>query len=339
MSKIKQDDTTYNFIRNEEQKQATNNWICTQAKGESILEIECSQGDTVIKLARESKRVVGIDTSLENVERARQFLEKENNYTQNSASFEVRSLLVDLESDRVYDSIIFNNLLYTVTEVKRYIKKAAQLLNDNGRIIITVPFGIKDPNISRKPFYFNELKEFKTESLCITKISYIGEDIGVVLESSDLNSSNELIHKSIQELEEAFMAKEKKYIEQAINIENKSLNSKVTQDLPETKRDPNNINGYFLNKQGKKVTNREYEKITKELAKVKKEMDSFRRMYVKEKKEKVKQGKLLLNAYKKEERLLKTYSSLQDRYHALSNSKLGKLTLKYWAWRRKRRKR
>lgn len=50
----------------------------------------------------------------------------------------------------------------------------------------------------------------------------------------------------------------------------------------------------------------------------------------------------LLESYKKEEKLLRSYQKLLNehekiskKYQALSHSKLGKATLSYWKWRKK----
>lgn len=53
-----------------------------------------------------------------------------------------------------------------------------------------------------------------------------------------------------------------------------------------------------------------------------------------EKNEKIRYMNLLNESYEKEEKLLRSYSKLVDRYTALKESLLGRLTLKYWSFRK-----
>lgn len=79
------------------------------------------------------------------------------------------------------------------------------------------------------------------------------------------------------------------------------------------------------------------EKLQKQNKKqVQKQLIRLQQEVLNEKKKKVKSDELLLEAYSKEERLLKTHSQLLKRYEALKTSKLGSLTIGYWKWRKKR---
>lgn len=63
------------------------------------------------------------------------------------------------------------------------------------------------------------------------------------------------------------------------------------------------------------------------------EINTLRNQLIKEKKEKVTIQEELLFMYEREGKILKSYKNLLRKYNALSNSKLGKLTLAYWKFR------
>jgi len=61
-----------------------------------------------------------------------------------------------------------------------------------------------------------------------------------------------------------------------------------------------------------------------------KELESLKESLIDEKKSKVMIQEELLRMYTEEENLLNSHQKLQSQYHAISNSKLGKLTYVYW---------
>lgn len=51
--------------------------------------------------------------------------------------------------------------------------------------------------------------------------------------------------------------------------------------------------------------------------------------------EKIEYAKQTMDALEREHKLIKEHRSLIKKYHSLSKSKLGKLTIKYWSLRKK----
>ena len=79
-----------------------------------------------------------------------------------------------------------------------------------------------------------------------------------------------------------------------------------------------------------KTHNNFQKKTDKEVATLKAQITSFKARLSVAIKEKIQIREQLLDAYSKEERLLRTYGALLRKYTNLSNSKLGKLQLSYW---------
>jgi hypothetical protein len=68
----------------------------------------------------------------------------------------------------------------------------------------------------------------------------------------------------------------------------------------------------------------------KEIALYTQEIKKLKKQLIAEKKSKIVVQEELLNMYEREERLLNSHGKLLKKYHALSNSRLGKITLAYW---------
>ncbi|WP_165445082.1 class I SAM-dependent methyltransferase [Gracilibacillus phocaeensis] len=66
------------------------------------------------------------------------------------------------------------------------------------------------------------------------------------------------------------------------------------------------------------------------------QIDELQREVLREKKKKLQSDELLLEAYNKEERLLKKHAQILKRYDNLKSSKLGRVTTSYWRWRKNR---
>ncbi|MEK3906132.1 methyltransferase domain-containing protein [Oceanobacillus sp. FSL W7-1309] len=421
-------------------------WVCEQAKGEKILDVGCSQGITSILLGRESKQVLGMDLLQESIDYANEMLGNEAEVTKNYVDFKTANFIdYDFEGQK-FDSIIFGEVLEHITDPERFIKKAAKLLTDDGRIIVTVPFGINDYFDHKKTYYLKGLLDLQDDQLIIKSVEMFGKWIGVVLvkdnesisnttfdtlllnrleqgfydierdlvnQISTLKNQHEKLKKSNNDIEmklkntTAELVEVKTTIEKLDNtnshIEEVNKNLKLSLSKTETENNnrsvelkeqeisirdlsdkleklekqnellqkekvgldqkiidlTNEFNNYyrdsseelstknkrimFLEKkltelrQKDKKQQADMEKLQKQNKKqVQKQLIRLQQEVLNEKKKKVKSDELLLEAYSKEERLLKTHSQLLKRYEALKTSKLGSLTIGYWKWRKKR---
>ncbi|MFC4661439.1 methyltransferase domain-containing protein [Oceanobacillus aidingensis] len=444
-------------------------WVCEQAKGESILDIGCSQGITSILLGRESKKVLGIDLLQESIDYANEMLNSEAEVTKKYVEFRTANFIdFDFEEQK-FDSIILGEILEHITDTERFIKKATNLLSDNGRIIVTVPFGINDYFDHKKTYYMQGLVDLQNKQLNINSIEVLGKWIGAVFvkneaeaitidrkqigqledgfynlernlldqltaaksqkdrlekrnnetqtklkektnEIDELNSTIEELNKTIEHVNEVnenlklsiskteddyndlkslFSKQESDNNSKDIELKQKELLIKdLTYKLEESERknellesektgisqkineltqeiNVSNQNAYdtqlrkdkritFLEqkladfRQKDKKQQNQLKKLQKQSEKmqtqnkkqnnkqVQNQIITLQQEVLNEKKKKVKSDELLLEAYNKEEKLLKTHSQLMKRYEALKTSKLGSLTISYWKWRRRR---
>lgn len=343
-------------------------WICENALGDTVLDVGCSQGITSILLGRESKQVLGIDLLQESIDYANNLLMDEAEITKKYVEFKTANFIDYDFGDHKFDSIIFGEVLEHITDPNRFMKKAVELLQEDGQIIITVPFGINDYFDHKKTYYLYEILKLQTNNLKIKDIKFFGEWIGAVfgkgqnhdsgildlnllsiLEDNFYNLERDLVNDlkeknaSMQDLEQ--LTNEKKQYKREMTEKNEEL-EQLTLKLSHLE---SNMADKQIASTAEKISDKvskkdeQIKKLTQEVKKYKNLENQYKnkilelnREVILEKRQKVKSDELLLESYTKEERLLKTYAQLLKRYEALKNSKLGRLTIKYWQWRRKR---
>ena len=132
-------------------------WVCSQAKGEKILDVGCSQGIASIILAREGKNVTGIDICEESIDFALKCLNDEDAKTQANVNFvctDFISLTKDCES---YDCVIMSEVLEHLADPERFIARTYEILVSGGIYVVTVPFGINEYHDHKRTYYLTEL--------------------------------------------------------------------------------------------------------------------------------------------------------------------------------------
>ncbi len=292
-------------------------WVCSKTYGEKVLDIGCSQGITSIILGREGKHVRAVDISEQAINDAKENLGKEEIDTQKCVTFErANFMLMDIEEK--FDTVILGEVLEHITDVRSFFNKAVSLMKEHGELIITTPFGINDFPDHKRTFYLKDFLTLQSENLKLKEIKFFGKWIGVIYgKNVDVEERVELDLSLLERFENAVFDIERN----AINNENKLR-----------KRISNN----------KDLIQEDSKKSEKEIFAV--ELAEIKELYNQEKLEKAHLQKELIDQYTKEETLLKNYDqlyenmvSLQKRYNNLKNSKLGKLTTKYWNIRKGKR--
>ncbi|QTN00781.1 methyltransferase domain-containing protein [Sediminibacillus dalangtanensis] len=326
-------------------------WVCENSFGELILDVGCSQGITPILLGREGKRVKGIDLLEESISYAKRLLSGESKITQEYVEFETANFINYDFGDEKYDTIIFGEILEHITDPKRFLTQADKLLNEEGQVIVTVPFGINNYFDHKKTYYLQDLLDFQTENLSITEVKFFGRWIGAIFKKSSAKEQLVITTELLKRLEDNFHTLESEYLKQKENLvlknkknlktleENKN-NLKIQEENQETKNALlTDLQKQIANLQETEKKLSEENNLLKSKSKslensYKKKLEKKQQQFLNEKERKVKSDKELLESYKKEETLLKSYSRLLKRYEALKDSKLGKVTLKYWKLRR-----
>lgn len=116
------------------------NWMASKAIGHRTLDVGCSQGITSILMAREGMQVVGIDIFQGAIDYAKSEMGKEIQSVRDRLEF--RCVDVAAVSGELFDTVLLGEVVEHQTNPKKFIQQAVGLLAPNGRLVITVPFGL-----------------------------------------------------------------------------------------------------------------------------------------------------------------------------------------------------
>ena len=156
------------------------NWICEQVSGASVLDVGCSQGVGPILLGQAGFTVLGLDINADAVAFANEKLLAEDESVRKAVQFAQGNFATFDFGGRRFDNVIFGEVLEHLLRPEIFIEKAYSTLNDRGRVIVTVPFGINDDPDHKQTFYFSKIKKIIYPYFEITEIRYFGSWIGFV---------------------------------------------------------------------------------------------------------------------------------------------------------------
>jgi spore maturation protein CgeB/ubiquinone/menaquinone biosynthesis C-methylase UbiE len=128
-------------------------WICSQIRGKRILDIGCSQGITCLLLAREGFHCIGVDLEKQAIDYAVAALQKEGDAVRERVEFRVEDAAHLSFPDGSFDTIILGEVLEHLTHPEKILREAKRLLKGEGRVIITVPFGLNDHPDHKRSYY------------------------------------------------------------------------------------------------------------------------------------------------------------------------------------------
>ncbi len=153
-------------------------WVCSQVRGEKILDVGCSQGIVPVLLGKEGKNVIGIDIDESAVEDANNFLVTQPSETRKKVHFENVDFLSYDFNGETYDTVIMSEVLEHLTRPKDFVKYAYELIEKDGKFIITVPFGINDFIDHKHTFYALEPLRLLWDLFEIDDVEIFGKWIG-----------------------------------------------------------------------------------------------------------------------------------------------------------------
>ena len=173
------------------------NWIINNVDGENVLDIGCSQGICDILLARKSKNVLGIDIEDESISFANSLLEKESDDVKKRVNFVNSDFIKFNFQNKTFDTILITEVLEHLEEPEVFIEKSFELLKDDGKLIVTVPFGINESPGHLRTYYFNELYVQLTKYYKILKFEILGNWIGFVCQDQNTEIDGVVIDSNI----------------------------------------------------------------------------------------------------------------------------------------------
>jgi spore maturation protein CgeB/SAM-dependent methyltransferase len=157
-------------------------WICSQATGQDVLDIGCSQGIVCLILGREGFRCAGLDLEAASLAVAQELLNKEDELVRRRVTFRVGDASQLPFEDASFDTVVLGEILEHLTHPARVLAEAKRVLREGGRLIITVPYGLNSHHDHKRTYYPASLLDL-VKPLCKTRsistlnnyITYTGE--------------------------------------------------------------------------------------------------------------------------------------------------------------------
>jgi SAM-dependent methyltransferase len=155
-------------------------WIAEQVQGHTVLDIGCSQGIGCILLGREGHAVEGVDIDAGAIARANEYLAHEPESVRTNVTFRNADFMGADFDDRRFSTIVMGEVLEHLVRPQAFIARAYDLLEEGGRIVVTVPFGINDFPDHKRTFYLAEMTRLLHPAFDLSEPRYFGRWIGFV---------------------------------------------------------------------------------------------------------------------------------------------------------------
>jgi glycosyltransferase involved in cell wall biosynthesis/SAM-dependent methyltransferase len=152
-------------------------WICGQVRGRRVLDIGCSQGIICILLAREGREVTGIDRDPKAIAEARDYLAAEPPEVRDRIRF-IEGDAADMPVEEPFDTVILGEILEHLEDPAWLIDAAARQTAAEGRLVVTVPFGINDFIDHKQTFYLSGPHALISRRFDVADVEMLGKWIG-----------------------------------------------------------------------------------------------------------------------------------------------------------------
>jgi 2-polyprenyl-6-hydroxyphenyl methylase/3-demethylubiquinone-9 3-methyltransferase len=163
--------------------------MCSQAEGDDVLDVGCSQGIASLLLAREGRRVVGVDREIEALEFARSRLLDEEAAVKERTRFvhgEATALPFD---DASFDTVLLGELLEHQIHVRPPLDEARRVLRPGGRLVITVPYGEHEHHDHKQALYLGDLLDVLAADFALDTVVLIDRYVGLAGSADSRNST------------------------------------------------------------------------------------------------------------------------------------------------------
>ncbi|WP_252247353.1 methyltransferase domain-containing protein [Clostridium sp. ZBS4] len=193
--------------RGEESKDNTHNridWIMSNIKdSKEIIDIGCSQGIISLLMAREGKNVKAIDIQEEAIDFANNLLNKEFYDVRDKITFECIDFN-EYKEKKIYDTVVVTEVIEHLEDTVKFIKHISEFLDNEGKVIITVPFGVCNHPDHRSTFYLSQIISLVEECFEVQDVHYIERWIGIIAIKKVNKKLYKYDFKKVAMLEEAF---------------------------------------------------------------------------------------------------------------------------------------
>ena len=154
-------------------------WMCARAEGATVLDVGCSQGIASILLAREGRRVTGVDIETAALEEAHARLAREEPHIAGRVDFrwaEGANLPFD---DASFDTVLLGEVVEHLIDPAPVVREARRVLRDDGVLVLTTPYGIFRYPDHKEPVYLRPLLEMLAADLAIERVEVLDKWLGI----------------------------------------------------------------------------------------------------------------------------------------------------------------
>ena len=196
-------------------------WIAEQVQGHAVLDIGCSQGIGCVLLGREGHRVEGVDIDAAAIARANEYLAREPQSVRDNVTFRHADFMGADFDDRRFSTIVMGEVLEHLVRPQAFVARAWDLLEEGGRIVVTVPFGINDFPDHKRTFYLAEMTRLLHPAFDLSEPRYFGRWIGFVgtrREARIDTAPAPLDMDGVAALERAFHVLERELVDRVVQL-------------------------------------------------------------------------------------------------------------------------
>lgn len=153
-------------------------WICAQVGGKAVIDAGCSLSIIPVLLARDGHVVTGVDNRSQMIEEACHWLRTEPEHVQRNIGYVNADFMsLDIQGAEP-DSIVISDP--PLIQLDAWVEKAASMLKANGKLIITLPFGVNDPNDHDPALYLLEPFRRLSTHLQVIQVQALDKWVGMV---------------------------------------------------------------------------------------------------------------------------------------------------------------
>ncbi len=285
------------------------NWICSRVHGIDVLDVGCADGTLGHQLVREGKSVIGIDIDSKAIGEALSVINMEKNTTNNRISF-INVNVFEFRCEKRFDTVILADVLPCFSSSNQLLERVMTLLTDQGIVIISIPLGIQGSSNFMRTYTLHDLLEEIGVYFKVEELKLFNHRAGIVVSKRVEEERQKCLHEliALNELENLYHG-----IERTLLDKLESKEQQVQQLLAEVSN-----------------VNEEKQNLELDIEGLRESMESCN-------------AEILRRLDSEEQTLLKyqdavhaynfleaRYSQISKKYDLLRNSKLGRLTLKYW---------
>ncbi|MEA2169216.1 MAG: hypothetical protein QOF76_2516, partial [Solirubrobacteraceae bacterium] len=155
-------------------------WMCRNVAGTDVLDLGCSQGIAALLLAREGKRVIGVDREARAIAQAVEALGAEEAPVRERASFFTgEGAALDLADDS-FDTVLLGELLEHLVDPGAVLDEVRRVLRPSGRIVVTTPYGLFPYPDHKDPLYLGHVLELLQPRFAIDEVELLSRYLAIV---------------------------------------------------------------------------------------------------------------------------------------------------------------